>query len=104
MKGGGVYYEIFPRQDEKTCLLVIFIEDSRLDAKAEQLKIKAKLKDFNCKLSFKCYAADSFCSFNGRNSQTIINQILSEELEIQTLKVTGVITDSLSLHDSKKRK
>ena len=73
LKGGGVYYEIFRREDNETRLLVIFFEDSRLDVRAEEMKIKEKMKDFNCKLSFKCYARDSFESFNGRNSQTIIN-------------------------------
>ena len=85
VKGECAYYEIFEREDQDTNLLVIFFEDARLDAKAEQMKIPVKLMEFRCKLPFKCYAANSFHRFNARQSQNIINQIISEELEVDTL-------------------
>lgn len=31
LKDDDVFFEIFPRDDQKTSLLVIFFEDSRLD-------------------------------------------------------------------------
>lgn len=66
VKGKNVYYEIFEREGQDTDLLVIFFEDARLDAKAEQMKIPVKLMDFKCKLPFKCFAANSFHRFNAR--------------------------------------
>lgn len=63
---GGVYYEIFDRVDPETKLLVLFFEDRQLDLTAEKIKLKVQLKDFDCLVDFKCYARDSFKSFNGR--------------------------------------
>lgn len=105
LKGKDCYYEILNRRnDDKTCLLIIFFDDARLDAKAEQLKLKVKLRDYDCKVSFKCNAAECFVKFNARDNQTIIDEIISEELETDTLIHSGVILDTMNLHDLKKRK
>ncbi len=37
---GGVYYEIFERDDEETLLVVLFFEDSILDCAAEVMQMK----------------------------------------------------------------
>lgn len=55
---GGVYYEIFEREDKHTNLIVLFFEDSLIDVTAEVMNLKANLMDFDCLLNFKAYARD----------------------------------------------
>lgn len=96
---GHVYYEIFDRLDMDTKLVVIFIDDNQLDCFAEKIKLKVKLKDFDCLYDFKCYARDAFKCFNSRQHFEIIKNIMQDEVEFNTLKQTGVVMDSLFLHD-----
>jgi len=63
---GGVYYEVFDREDHETSLIVLFFDDSLLDTMAEYTKLKVNLKDYDCQVDFKAYARDSFKSFNAR--------------------------------------
>jgi len=66
IKKGGVFYEIFERDDRETKLIVLFFEDSIMDTMAEKMQMKTRLREFDCTLEFKCYARDCFKSFNGR--------------------------------------
>lgn len=63
---GGIYYDIFTRDDPETRLVVLFFEDSLLDVEAEVMKLKANLRDFDCLLEFKVYARHYFKNFNAR--------------------------------------
>lgn len=66
---GGVYYEVFDMANEtksKKQVVVIFVDDSMLDLLAEQLKMKARLTEYDCRLEFKAFARDRFEKFTGR--------------------------------------
>lgn len=90
---GGVYFEVFDREDKNTCLVVLFFEDSILDVEAEVMRLKAQMRDFDCKLVFKVFARHQFKNFNGREVQAIKQKLLNEELNVETLISTGVIED-----------
>jgi hypothetical protein len=45
---GGVYYEVFEREDRETSLIVLFFDDSLLDTMAEFTKLKVILKEYDC--------------------------------------------------------
>jgi len=99
---GGVYYEIFEREDKHTNLIVLFFEDSLIDVTAEVMNLKANLMDFDCLLNFKAYARDHFKSFNARQMYSITQKLLHEEVDLDTLTQTGVISDYLNLHERDK--
>lgn len=42
------------------------MDDSLIDANAEVMNLKARLRDFDCLVPFKAYCRDEFKSFNTR--------------------------------------
>lgn len=42
-------------------------------------------------MEFKAFARNDFRCFNGRETQSIIQRILNEEVDIENLKKTGII-------------
>ena len=54
IKFGGFYYEVLSRKSDLTTkIIVLFFDDVLLDKSAEIMKIKVRLKKFDCELPFK---------------------------------------------------
>lgn len=74
----GVYYEVIEREQVKdediTCLFVVFFEDHVLDSIAEKRKLYVALADFDCLHPFKADASNCFIEFNGRRWHQIVTR------------------------------
>lgn len=53
-----------------------------LDSQAEKLKLKTRMKYYDCMMEFKVYAEDQYKAFNGRQTQFLINSIFDSEFDI----------------------
>jgi hypothetical protein len=73
---GGVYYEVFDMANEeksKKKVVVLFVDDSMLDFMAEQIRMKTRLADYDCRVEFKAFAREKFEKFTGREVQGLLN-------------------------------
>jgi len=70
-----VYYSIFDKIEDKDdfekthrgndlMMIVLYFDDAVIDLMGEILEIECRLSKYDCKLPFKCYAADYFDQFN----------------------------------------
>lgn len=98
----GNYYETFKREDKKTTLIVIFLDDPLLDVMAERLQIKTRLKEFDCTHKFKTIVKENYRNFNGRQQSKLIASIIEEQIDLDTMMMNGVIIDHMILHDRQK--
>lgn len=78
--------------------VVIFIDDDRLDAMAELLKVQTRLKNYDCSLPFKSYAREMFWQFNSRQHHFIVGETLNRELDFKFLMQSNIILDHFQLH------
>ena len=51
---------------EELIRVVIYFDDPKIDLMAEKLKVETRLKEFDCQLPFKNYAARLFSQFSSR--------------------------------------
>ena len=79
-------------------MIVLYFDDSVIDLMGEILNIDCRLSKYNCSLPFKCYASDMFDQFNSRQHQAIILETLENELNLDYLSKSGVITDHFPVH------
>lgn len=107
---GGVYYSIFdkvekPEDFDKTdrekhdvILIVLYFDDSVIDLMGEIINVECRLSKYDCALPFKCFAADMFDQFNSRQHQVIIRESLEQELDMDYMMKSGVISDHFPVH------
>ena len=68
---------------------------------AERMKIKCKLAEFDVELPFLSYAVEMYEPFNSRQVQTVIREMLREEIDIQHFVNNKVILDHFPLHNER---
>ena len=106
---GGVFYSIFDKIEKEedfdkterttdTMMVVLYFDDSVVDLMGEILEIECRLSKFDCVLPFKCYAADMFDQFNARQHQAIVRETLEQELDLEYLQKSHVISQHFPVH------
>ena len=106
---GGVYYSIFDKvscpedfdkvsKDADKVIFVLYFDDSVIDLMGEILNVQTRLSKYDCQQPFRCFAADMFDQFNARQHQAIVMETLSQEMDIEYMRKSGVILEDFPVH------
>lgn len=79
-------------------MIVLYFDDAVIDLMGEILEIECRLSKYDCKLPFKCYAADWFDQFNAMQHQKIVMDTLKQNIDMDYMMKSGVIQQHFPLH------
>ena len=86
--------------DDENYRVVIFFDEMLIDSQGEQLRVEARIKNYNCNLKFKAKAKQLFYPFNSRQQQYIVAKTLKTECSFDYLRKKGVIREHFPLHNT----